>query len=73
MNLTELLPFFAQSGVFGFLGWVMYLLHRDAVRTHEQRAADWKATAADWKATAEERDRQIAHIISAVKQTTGSV
>lgn len=68
--LTELLPFFASGGVSGAILLVGYMLHRDAVRTHEQRAADWRATAQDWKRIAEERERQISHIIGAVKETT---
>jgi hypothetical protein len=70
--MSDLLPFFAQTGVFGVVSLVFYWLHRDAVRTHEQRAEDWKATARDWQATAEERERQLAHILNAVKETTGT-
>jgi hypothetical protein len=72
MTLPDLVPLFAQTGVFGVLSYVMYLLHRDAVRTHERRAEDWRASAAEWKAIAMERDRQLAHILGAVKETAGS-
>ena len=71
MSLPDLLPLFAQTGVFGVLSYFMYLLHRDAVRSHDQRAADWKAAYEREVARADEREQQLAHILTAVRQATG--
>jgi hypothetical protein len=73
MSLPDLLPLFAQSGAVGILGWIMYLLHRDAVRSHDQRASDWKAAYEREMARGDERERQLQHIITAVKQATETV
>jgi hypothetical protein len=68
--MPELLPFFAQSGVFGLVMLVAYWLHRDAVRAHDQRATDWKTAYEREVARADERERQLEHILTAVRQAT---
>jgi hypothetical protein len=70
MGLAELLPLFAQSGVFGLVTLVAYWLHRDAVRAHDQRADDWKAAYEREVDRADERERQLEHILTAVRQAT---
>lgn len=70
MNLVDLLPLFAQSGVMGLIALVATLWHRDAIRVHDQRAKDWRAVAEQAQARADERDRQLIHLLSAVKDTT---
>ena len=70
MTLTDLLPLFAQTGVFGVIAWVGVSLHRSAIRAHQERVADWKAAAGEWRALALERERQLNHIVTAVDQTT---
>jgi hypothetical protein len=67
---ADLLPFVTQAGVVGVLAWVAYRLHLDAVRAERGRADDWRAAAQREAARADERDRQLAHILDAVRAQT---
>lgn len=77
MDLSYLLPLFAQTGALGVFAWVLYLFHRSArraderaVTAHEKRADDaWAAYRAE-RERCDERDAQIAHIFSAVRTAT---
>ena len=67
-----LLPFLAQSGVFGLIVWWIRHTHRDAIRAHDQRASDWKAAHDDVVKANRELVAQLVHIASAVKTTAGT-
>lgn len=66
MTLADLLPLFAQSGVFGVMAFFAYRLHRSAVMAHERRATEWYETWKAERAYSVERERQLAHILAAV-------
>lgn len=68
MTWSELLPFFAQTGVFGVVAVVAYYLHRDSVRAHDKRATEWKSAYEAATKRADEADRQRNEIIDAVKK-----
>jgi hypothetical protein len=61
MTLTDVLPWFASSGVTGIIALVFLKLHQSAVRAHERRADAWQKIA-------EEREKQLMHILMAVKE-----
>lgn len=68
----ELLPLFAQTGVFGTLAYFGYRLHLDSVKAHEKRADDWKEAAHIASTRADERDKQLAYLLQAVTNKTAS-
>ena len=68
--VEALLPFFAQSGVFGLIVWWIRHTHRDAIRAHDQRASEWKAAHDKLVAENQQLVAQLVHIASAVKTTT---
>ena len=72
MALSELLPVLAQGGVTSVVLYIVYKLHVDAVRSHDQRASDWKAAYEREVARADVREQQLAHILNAVRQATGT-
>lgn len=72
MTLPELVPLFAQTGALGVFAWILYRFFRVAVDAHIKRADDWEKAAARAEARADERDRQLAHILSAVKPNPSS-
>lgn len=65
MPWAVLIP--ALSGVVTTVIWVTYKLHRDAVRAHDQRAADWKAAAEREQARNDEQAKQLLAVLEAVK------
>lgn len=70
--LETLLPFFAQSGVFGLIVWLIRNTHRDAIQAHKDRADDWRAAAKAHEARADDLQKQLVHILGAVKTTAGT-
>lgn len=66
LTLIGLLPFVAQTGVFGGIVWAIVHLHRDAVEAHDQRAADWKTAHDAQVARNAELQGQLNHIYSAL-------
>lgn len=71
-QLETLLPFLAQSGVFGLIVWWIRNTHNDAIQAHEKRASDWKAAAESHAARADDLQKQLIHILGAVKTTAGT-
>lgn len=67
-----LLPFLAQSGVFGLIVWWIRHTHRDAIAAHDKRANDWKAAHDESVKANRELVAQLVHIASAVRTTAGS-
>lgn len=72
MPLETLLPIFAQTGVFGGIIWWIRAAHRDAIQAHEKRADDWKIAAKAHEARADDLQKQLLHILGAVKSTAGA-
>jgi hypothetical protein len=66
VTAADLVPWLAQGGVVGILAWVGVMLHRSAIRAHEQRADDWHASSDLHSARADERSRQLMHVLAAV-------
>lgn len=60
------IPWFAGgggAGLAGFLSWLVYRLHADAVAAHRQRAEAAERRADDWRtAWSAERDRADMHL-----------
>lgn len=79
MGWPELLPLFTQGGALGVFAFVLYLFYREARRADQRAVAAEKQRADDWKAAwqaevkrSSERDAQVAHILTAVRDATGS-
>lgn len=68
--MGDLLPYFASAGGTGLGLLIGYWLHRDAVRAHDLRAQEWKAAYDREVERGDERERQLAHIIAAVRQVS---
>lgn len=66
MTAADVLPWLAQGGGLGIVAWVGVVLHRSAIRAHERRADDWKASAELHSTRADERSRQLMHVLAAV-------
>lgn len=66
MTAADLVPWLAQGGVVGIIAWVGVMLHRSAIRAHQQRADDWHASSDLHAARADERSRQLMHVLAAV-------
>jgi hypothetical protein len=67
VTLTELVPFAAQGGGLAAVAWVFALLHRSAIRAHDQRADDWRTAAELERQRADETSRQLLELLGAVK------
>lgn len=72
LTLGSLLPIFAQSGALGVVLWVILHMHRDAVKSHDQRATDWRMAWQAESARADTLQQQLIHIVEAVKTAAGS-
>ena len=70
--LETLLPFLAQASVFGGIIWWIRNTHRDAIQAHKARADDWKTAAQAHEARADDLQKQLLHILAAVKTTAGA-
>ncbi len=70
MSPSEFVPFLVQSGAFALIVWWIRHTHRDAIRAHDQRAAEWKAAHDNLMAENRQLVAQLVHIASAVKTTT---
>lgn len=66
MTAADLVPWLAQGGVVGIIAWAGVVLHRSAIRAHQQRADDWRASSDLHEARADERSRQLMHVLAAV-------
>jgi hypothetical protein len=66
MSIADLVPWLAQGGVVAILAWVGVMLHRSAIRAHQQRADDWHASSDLHQKRADERGRQLMHVLAAV-------
>lgn len=71
-ELQTLVPFFLQSGVFGLIVWWIRHTHRDAIRAHDQRATEWRNAFEEESARNDDLQKQLMHILGAVKTTTGT-
>jgi TorA maturation chaperone TorD len=77
MSAGDLLPLFTQAGALSVFAWVLSRFFRSAVEAHKAAAMAHSRRADDWKAAydaevkrSNERDAQLAHVLSAINRGT---
>lgn len=69
---AELIALVGQAGVTGALIWAGITLHRSAIRAHQLRADDWRATAELHAARADEAVAQLVRLVAPVRDAAGA-